>query len=395
MTLPSSSPSLQHDLRESLFDALRYTFDTHCDGWPLDNGSLDIIEGVRQSIRLWSAGYLSFLEGDPAYPTLLRMQSPWRQMQLPSPDAVYHYTRLNGAYTYRIKGKRGSAHVFQLSTWNNNCSSLTDYRLVAKADSATDERLSADSEVDIILSRTPHEGLWLELPEGECELFIRQYYADWDTEKPAELVIERVGAIYPPPSLTQEVFNERMKMVNDWLRTQSNYFVKSVRRHLAANPGQMEQLDIPEAFQDNRYIVGHYRCEMDEAILLEFTPPKGVFWSLQLSNIAWEAMDYHMRQSSLNHHQAAVDTDGNVRMIISQRDPGIANWLDSSGRSLGLLAGRWYRCDDAPRPTLRKIAFDRIDTELPADALRLSAEERQASVQRRLISNYARMACDQ
>ena len=37
------------------------------------------------------------------------------------------------------------------------------------------------------------------------------------------------------------------------------------------------------------------------------------------------------RQSSLNGHQAVLDPDGVFRAVISARDPGVPNWLDTGG----------------------------------------------------------------
>ncbi len=53
--------------------------------------------------------------------------------------------------------------------------------------------LAAGRHIDVVLSHKQPadlgEALWLELPEGRCELHIRQYYADWFGEHPAELML--------------------------------------------------------------------------------------------------------------------------------------------------------------------------------------------------------------
>jgi hypothetical protein len=383
------------DVMDGLSDALRHAVQVHSQGWPADDGDLNAAESVRQTIRLANAGVVSFFESSPDYPELVKMQTLSRQIQSPSADAVYHYCRLHGRNAYRIKGPRGSAHIFQIAVWNGSCSNLRDYRLIDKKDSDSSPELAPDAELDLVLSQEEQPGNWLKLPEGECEIFIRQYYADWDNEKPAHLTIERIGAVYPPPPPTRAEMTERLQMVSDWLRTQSAYFDKSIKFHLSTDPGVLPQLMIPEAFQDNAYLNGHYRCREDEAVILEVQPPQAYYWSFQLLNLQWEAMDYHMRQTSLNFKQAKLDADGKLRIVISHRDPGAANWFDTSGRTLGLLAGRYYKADGVPIPTLRKVPFDSLWEHLPSGTARVTPKDRQIIIKDRMASAFRRFCGDQ
>jgi hypothetical protein len=389
------SVSWPDEMVSGLTDALRHAVAVHCHGWPEDDGELNAAEGVRQSIRLAAAGFACFLESDPDYPELVKQQTLSRQIQLPSADAVYHYARLHGRNTYRLRGNRGSAHVFQVSAWNGSCSNLRDYRLIDKQDGDTHPLLAAGRELDLVLSAKPQPGHWLRLPEGECEIFIRQYYADWDSERPALLTIEREGATYPPPPPTREAISQRLAMVGDWLRTQSGYFEKSIRFHLSTDPAVLPQLPIPEAFQDNVYLNGHYRCAADQAVILEVAPPSAVYWGFQLANLQWEAMTYHERMTSLNFRQARLDSDGGLRIVISHADPGVPNWFDTSGRTLGLLSGRYYKASSVPLPTLRTVPIQSIHEHLPSDTPRITAGERQATLRRRRESAFRRLCGDQ
>lgn len=96
----------------------------HCYGWPADDGPVNEYEGVRQVLRLAAAGILCFVESNPDYPELAKQQTLNRQIQLPSPDAVYHYARLHGKHRYRIRGNRGSAFIFQITSWSGSCSNF-------------------------------------------------------------------------------------------------------------------------------------------------------------------------------------------------------------------------------------------------------------------------------
>ena len=52
---------------------------------------------------------------------------------------------------------------------------------------------------------------------------------------------------------------------------------------------------------------------------------------MALGNYWWETIDYANHQSSLNGFQAVLDDDGVFRAVVSARDPGVANWLDTAG----------------------------------------------------------------
>ncbi len=382
-------------LLEGFTTALRGSADVHCRGWPDDDGDLNPAEGIRQTLRLASAAMVTILETDPDYPALMKILTLTRQVQLPSTDAVYHYARLHGRNIYRIRGNRGSAHLFQATVWSGTSSNLKNYHLISKVDNSSDPSLAPDREIDIVLSATPQDGHWMELPPGECEIFIRQYYGDWDSENPALLTIEREGALYPAPPISRTELTHRMAMIADYIGTQSAYYRQGVKTHLAADLTKLSILSLPEALQDNVYVSGYYRCAPDEAVILEVTPPEAFYWGFQLSTLQWEALDYHERQCSLNFHQAAIDSDGVLRIVISHQDPGAANWLDTSGRTLGLISGRYFKAGSAPIPTLKTVSFADLGAHLRDDRRRVSLAERQQIIQRRRSSAFRRLCSDQ
>ena len=67
------------------------------------------------------------------------------------------------------------------------------------------------------------------------------------------------------------------------------------------------------------------------------------------------SLDYINHQTSLTADQARIDPDGMMRFVISERDPGVANWLELTGRRRGYVQIRWQRLtrdltpDDGPR----------------------------------------------
>ena len=382
---------------EQYFEGVRYAGKLHCEGWPKDDGELNELEGVRASIRLATGGALMFLEANRAYPLLLKCESIIRQFQLPAADAVYHIANIHGDYTYRMTGNRGSARCFQITTWQGSCANHINYTLVSEHDNVNDPEMLADNqELDLILSTRPHDGHWIKLPEGECEIWVRQYYGDWETEQPAtNMMLERVGAVYPPPPLTRAQLEANMKLTQEWLHFQSDLFKEKVAEHLEIDPTRLPIVSHPTAWQSNKYLSGHYRCRPDEAVIIEFEAPDCHYWAMQITNMQWEAMEYYMRHSALNYTQVHYDDDGHVRIVIAHEDPGVLNWFDTSGRTLGLISARYFRCDEAREPTMRKVSLKDIKRHLPDNTPTISAQERRALIDKRFVSVYRRLAADQ
>jgi hypothetical protein len=80
-------------------------------------------------------------------------------------------------------------------------------------------------------------------------------------------------------------------------------------------------------------------------------------------------MDFINHQTSLTTDQAHRDEDGNIRFVISERNPGVVNWLECTGHRRGYLQIRWqrtaraYTVDDGP--ALEVVPFDELPDRLP------------------------------
>jgi hypothetical protein len=134
------------------------------------------------------------------------------------------------------------------------------------------------------------------------------------------------------------------------------------------------------AAAENRPVIGSWQLAPDEALVVEVTPPQGLYWSFSLGNPWWETIDYARHQSSINGHQAAVDDDGVVRTVIAHDDPGVANWLDTAGHSAGPVILRCVRTETAPVPSTRVVKVSELDAALPAGTRRVTPAERQTVI---------------
>jgi hypothetical protein len=78
--------------------------------------------------------------------------------------------------------------------------------------------------------------------------------------------------------------------------------------------------------------------------------------------------------------------DNNIqRWVISHRDPGVKNWIDTTGLPRGYLSHRWAYSELPPKdqwPTIsaKKVKVDEIDAMIPASMPRLTVEERRKDI---------------
>ncbi|MET0657105.1 MAG: hypothetical protein ABW110_02970 [Steroidobacteraceae bacterium] len=129
-----------------------------------------------------------------------------------------------------------------------------------------------------------------------------------------------------------------------------------------------------------------YRCGADEAVILEVTPPQAPWWSIQLTSHFWEALDWNLRQTSINGHQAVLDPDGKFRAVIAHVDLGVPNWQDAGGHEVALITARYYKAKSTPLPQLRTVPLKDVRRELPPTTRVITPRQRQASLWNRAQS---------
>jgi hypothetical protein len=301
------------------------------------------------------------------------------------PDCIYTGAGLRGGETYRLWGNRGTARYVGLQSMAGMASSANV--LLDELD------LGPNGEVDLILSAEPHEGNWLAIDEKATALVVRHFFYDWDTEVASSLSIERIGAKNEketrPAEDPRAVVARQLIALGDFVVANLEFFLQFSRPE---TPNTfLPPLDgtAMGAAAENRPVIGSWELAPDEALVVEVSPPQGLYWSYSLGNPWWETIDYGAHQSSLNGHQATVDDDGVLRTVIAHEDPGVANWLDTAGHSVGPIILRCVRTETAPVPTMRLVKFSELEKAVPAVTHRVTPDERRTimAARRLAVSN--------
>jgi hypothetical protein len=355
----------------------------------VNRNSVDYASGMRHLMVLLAVGIDEALRVDPD-PVLAVTRTSTDDILtwgMECPDCIYLRATLRGGETYRLFGNRGTARYVGLQTMNG---------IASTANTLVDElEVDADGDFELVLSADEHEGNWMRVEGDHPTLVVRHFFYDWDAEQPSVLQIERIGdevaarerSVAPDVAVSRQIH-----ALGEFVHDNLKFFLD-----FNAGPpvnGFMPPIDRSAmgAAAENRPVIGRYELQPDEALILEVEPPEGVYWSYSLGNQWWETIHYGRHQSSLNAHQAKIDADGILRVVVSSRDPGLANWLDTAGHSNGAMILRCVRTETAPTPSARVVKVAEVLAELPADTAMVSTAERAAIIQARRRAVHGRFS---
>jgi hypothetical protein len=384
---------------DAFCDALRETQRrVGADGAP--DAPRDRAEGYRHLTRFLAAGIAQCVaNADPDHPVFCRMIDPSMPWGLDNPDTHYLYAPVRAGARYRISGRRGSAHHIDLQV-NFGHFSQGEIASWGTLDSIDGFGLATGAEgaFELTLTEEAGSGNHLRLAPNAEFVLVRETFADWERERPADLLIEREDAEWPIPPPDERQLAARIARLRDWLEKGGALWDRMSRGLLSMPPNTLVVHRAADAgeragMRGQAYGMGNFQCRPDEAVIVEMRPPRCHHWSLSLANFWWEAVEYLSRQSSLNQHQTRLDADGCARAVIAHADPGVPNWLDPAGSARGTLAARFLLADELPALTLRVVPLARLRDELPPDTPRIDAAARAASLARRRRAVLRRFRC--
>jgi hypothetical protein len=299
------------------------------------------------------------------------------------PDALYCGSPVRADAVYRLHGRRGTARYVGL-------------QLMAGMET-TANVVVEDDPFEIFISAERRPGwTWMPLAEKASSLVVRQFFYDWATEEAASFEIE---CLEGPPAAeagapsSAAVVARQVEALGEFVDASTRFWIdiEEMGRTQGLNVFRepANRTDMGGA-EENVTTWGSWELSADEALVIEVTPPDALYWSVALGNFWWETLDYANRQTSLNGYQAVLDDDGVFRAVVAHEDPGVANWLDTTGFSCGPMIFRWLRASSAPVPSTRVVPLEELEAALPASTARVSSEERQRALAARRAGVHRR-----
>jgi hypothetical protein len=141
----------------------------------------------------------------------------------------------------------------------------------------------------------------------------------------------------------------------------------------------------------NIYAGGVYELKDDEALIIESrVTVQPQYIGFHLSNLWGESHNFADHQSSLNGMQLEIDEDGVLRWVVAHHDPGVPNWVDTTGHREGYLVPRWAYSTTPAKPdwptiTAKKVPFGEIRSHLPKGVRDVDPSERRERIRERQL----------
>ncbi len=347
------------------------------------------MEVVRLMLSAVASTSLEAIGGNGDHPVFLPSLNEVITIFQPNADTLYKKAQITPGGTYRLRGRVGSLRIAKIGAMSPRGPN-GEMRATAYFDLNT---LSTDKDgnFDVLLSPSRpanYSGDWWPLAPHADTVLLRQVAYDWATEIDPVISIERVDApvTRPRPSATElEQRYQQLIGTTDYSALLLIDHVVQLQRE-----GFVNKFKIWDVVATHGGLFGqfYYECvydlQDDEALLIEADYPKVCeYASLILTNSIFETTDWVNNHSSLNGAQWHVTADGKLWIVVSAKDPGIQNWLDTAGYPLGVVQGRWTECDSTPLPNARVVKLVDVTKLVPADLPKITAQQRERIVRDR------------
>jgi hypothetical protein len=404
-----------------------------------------LAEGYRYLAGFIHHGVERAFHEDPNFPAFRNALSIFNKSTIENSDAIYFYAPIDGRKRYLVKARledsrhwRGEPRLEQgplapqylifesasgpMSGDTGNLRELTPgFRTGFGTLDSSELLVGEDGEMELLLApekpedyngnfictRKPSSARDPEAGARYADYISgRQLFYDWESEEPIALSITPLDAIglHPPP-LTPANTADRVRRMGALVRGHMRFWlhfydvVLNVNGSHDASTGGPYFMPVNEynrpnsassdtggGMATNIYAGGLYDLAEDEALYIEATfSGNPVYVGFHLGNMWGESPDYANHQSSLNLHQMYMGEDRVQRWVVAHRDPGVQNWVDTTGLPRGFLSHRWAYSvipeeKDWPLIAARKIKFDEIRSHFPEDMPILDEEQRRAAI---------------
>ena len=340
-----------------------------------------------------------------------------------NPDTIYRFVGVNNASSYVITGSFDGPLPadtnFSVLTGlgGETADNINGKDLVLNPDGHT-FTITADST-----PTAPGQTNHLYLAPGTTLITTRNTLADWNSEEPMSLSILRVSgprdslfsqiggfafpgigqlvssnplltqlvSIIPPlpaPRLLQSVEAAAIMLLLG-ISGEKQYM------SLATTDATTGEPKGPNVFTDPTFqasflatqvqSTGYFQLADDEALVLTINPGKARYFSVPVTN-DWTITDNYWDQpTSRNVAQSVKNPDGiTYTIVVSPKDPGVANWVSTGGLNQGTIAIRFQDFDpnSSVKPTVSSqvVKLNQLSG-LPT----VTPEQRQAEIAQRQL----------
>ncbi len=317
----------------------------------------------------------------------VRLLNQHNQFGLVNPDNRYHIANITTPGTYTLRGRRGTSADLQIQVGAGD-PGFTDETNLDPVDllSLDDLQVEDDGTFEITISDTDPGGNWLRNTNGDLKaknLLIRESFMDWNTEVGTTWYLERTDTRgIPSPLPDRDLVNYQYDRASQYLVASAAAWVKLVTFLREEIPPNILTPPLESKLPGQYTSSGIFDMRPYLAVIITLPKVPARYQATQVGDLWFSGLDFCHRQTSLTLSQARPSQDGLFRLVLSARDPGVANWLDPAGASTAFVYIRWQGLqtegplDPSDFPRARVVDFRKIREHLPDDEPHFSPEER-------------------
>jgi len=358
------------------------------------------------------AGVLDAINRDPARARLQWLWAPahtWSgiavptsKVLMPNVDNVFRIFPVDNLHHYRLTAHLAGSAPTQVSIqvlpalpgedgWSKVIQEVLD----------SDIHTEADGSFTLAIGPEPaqEQANHITTSQDAHFILIRDTIQDWSRETPYRMELTRLdGPVSSAPANDASLAREAA----DVIRQITPRIVQAKGGGFANLPGFYQgpanTLTSPRIREGGRWGLsssGHFQLADDEALVLTLDPIGARYLAVQLASGWLSSLDYLHHAASLNLSQATPNPDGSLTLVVAPKDPGVANWLDTTGLHEGTLFVRWQKLPDTLDShaqgvrSVRLVKVADLDPVMP----RVSPAERKALLAKRAAA-YARRYAD-
>ncbi len=420
---------------------------------PTPGNDRNLAEGYRYLLGFVHSAVERVFHGDVDHPFIRHALQIVNKGTIDNADAIYFQTKIDGRQSYLLRGRAGDSRhwrgeerattgplapqylIFELTQGPlaGDTGSLAELRPGIKASTGMLDssaiKVDADGGFEILLAPTRpqnHSGNFISThrttrrvdPTGVVEgpdryadyVSGRQLFYDWSCEEAVAFTIESLDHAGEAPSAYNSAqAAEELARCGALVRGQMHFwneFNTVLLETYGKRDGKVGEPFMPRnkfnqpnaasgetggGQSTNIYAGGVYELEDDEALIVESrVKVEPQYIGFNLANLWGESHDFANHQSSLNGKQMEIDADGVLRWVVAHRDPGVPNWIDTTGHREGYLVPRWAYSkmpekEDWPTVKATKVPFSEIGKNLPDGLRRVSPGERRERIRERQL----------
>ena len=259
---------------------------------------------------------------------------------------------------------------------------------------------NADGSYTITMSPTQQPGNWVN-SSGAQTLLLRDTVSDWGVLHDT-ITIQQQGApsTFTLPVLSKgqisSILNDISTNLSGLNSSVTNYGIQKMFASIPDNtfkpispttsavggpilPGQLSSL-------------GRFNLQPDQALIVKVPDVAAGYTGAQLSNAWQQDLPYATVTGSLNNSEVFKSSDGYTYYVVSAQNPGVANWLNTSGTTDGSISLRFQDLAGSvtnTQVTAQVVSIADVRKNLPADTPTVTAAQYAAKLKERLFEyNY-------